>query len=211
MRNMIRRSIVVACVLFVFTLIYSMLGLNFMDIAIHLLGIVQALTLLASIINVFIAMRLMGTKSEKWPNYKYNVYIFIFVMCALFTVDLVIVSSIMERKARKEVITFLKQIDDIEKTTIKVNSKEIDQEKKLYLYYALRNTGMISTSWAHSSKEVDCEIIYGDKIMDLKISRNLGKRSQYWVLYPKYRYTRNNWIGGFYIDEIIDLVPFERY
>lgn len=198
MKTLIRRSICVACILLVLTLFFSMFSLHLLDIVVYVLQGFWIVLLLLQFAFFFIAFRLVSTKSDRWTKFKYNYFIFNIILLMLVYIHLISVHSIMNYKARREIKTFLNQID-IESTTIKIDGKEISYKKPFY--NELLNLRIILPERYTATKKVNCEITYGSEKLFLNISQKIGY-NQYWVYYPKYRTTKHNSIGGFYSDVI---------
>jgi len=169
-----------------------------MDIAIHvILGVVTVLLLL-QFITSFMAMRLAAIKSPKWPRFKYAVFGFNIVLLFLAFVHLNVLSAAMARKARNEIKATLGRLD-VEKATVKIDGRVITE--KADFCRALEGLRMMISSRSVSQNTRDCQIVYqGREVLLLVIRQNSTRLDQYWVYYPRYRYTRLNRIGGFYLD-----------
>lgn len=174
--------------------IFSFLSLRSLDVIIHVVGGLWFLVFAPLLVNMLVAMRLMGTKSAKWPKWRIVFGLHIASM-TLLAILLFTLQSIVNHKAMGEIGAFLDQVDPA-MATIRIDGNEVEQVEEVL--HAIQQVRSLTRWRSHITNGRKCEIIHKSDTLVLVIGQNVSRRDQYWVYYPKYRFAGRNSVGGFY-------------
>jgi hypothetical protein len=112
----------------------------------------------------------------------------------------VILGSTMKTKARSYIRHAISNVE-LKEATVKLNGVEISHSQIDCIIDSLKN---IQGRARHSNAidKVNCEIVGSGVQLSLVIGRDAHIKNEYWVYWPKYRYTKYNTIGAFYSSTI---------
>jgi len=114
------------------------------------------------------------------------------VICFIGSIVLIIaLCHLMELNLRNQVKSFLHEVSDNVK--VRINGKFVKEPSQVIT--ELKKIITISGHGSHATKSIDIEVISQDKILKLELGRDSTNDQEYWVFYPKYRYTSKNEIG----------------
>jgi len=179
----------------VLTVVFSFLNLYVLDIIDSASHIVFVLLLLTTIVNLIRTIRYRLIKSEKWPRFRFVLAMTIMLFFFFAGLQLIILGTIIDSKARTEVKARLAEMDE-NTATVMIDGITIDNPETFIA--SLKDLRFMSH---HRTRKLDretIEIIDGDKRLALAMSQDSGHRNRYWVYYPRYSTTTTKSIGGFF-------------
>jgi hypothetical protein len=195
-RHVIRCSLAFASLFAVLTLVFSFFNLSILAPLVRTLCLLEMLLVLAYIIGLLHAMRLARTKSPKWPRFR-RLAVACLIFFVFFTVHFTALCSIISCKARREIRAFFSQVETMP-IAITIGGHVPDDPDRVLA--AIRNVRFLTRHRTQIINETECLIIAGDNQLTITIAQNASVPTQYWMYYPKYRWTSMNNIGGFYYD-----------
>lgn len=107
-------------------------------------------------------------------------------ICFIASIFLIIVfCHLMALNLRNQVKRFLHKSSDNVK--VRINGQLVEDPNKVIT--ELKKIISISGHSSHATKSIYIEVISQDEILKLKLGRDSMNYQEYWVFYPKYRYT----------------------
>lgn len=118
-------------------------------------------------------------------------------ICFIGSIILIIaLCHLMELNLRNQVKRFLHEVSDNVKVSI--NGQFVEEPNQVVT--ELKKIIAIGRHGSHATKSIYIEVINQDKILKLELGRDSTNDQEYWIFFPKYRYTSKNEIGRIITD-----------
>lgn len=111
-----------------------------------------------------------------------------FLGCLAFEL---IFCDVLEQSARDKVKSFLGTVST--HVIVSVDGQKI--KDPIEVINELKKIGPLTPHWSHAKKTFRVEVRSKRETLALQLGRDSSRAREYWVFYPKYRYTSKNEIG----------------
>lgn len=163
--------------------------LGAMDIIIHSMLPIIVIVFLFAIINAFrTGSKIRGKKinTSEFINISWPIICFILLGFITF-----MFGDLMASSTRIMVRNFLNNISD--DATVCINGQFVKQP--FLIINKLKKVSPITAHHTHALERFHIEVKSKNKSIRFEVGRDSKRTNEYWVFYPKYRYTRKNEIG----------------
>ena len=175
--------------------IASLLPLRILDHCIVCVRNVFLVSLLLFVVAGVLGLLSARKSHSRRQQHIVKLWLIAFLLCFLSGFQLPLIGSVLCRKARREVLSALENIDV---TTATLTLDSLPPLRNSPLLPDIKATRFV---WAHHTYAINivtCEISDSNTRLLLRIGRDSTNTNEYWVFYPKYKFTRKNEIGRFY-------------
>lgn len=118
-------------------------------------------------------------------------------ICFIGSIFLIIVlCNLMELSVRDKVKDYLNKVST--DATVIVNEQSFRYPNKVIS--ELKKVAPMAGHGSHATKRVVIEVVSGNETLILELGRDSSNDQEYWVFYPKYRYTSSNEFGRIITD-----------
>ena len=126
-------------------------------------------------------------KSDRFKNFPFKSFVCFFGSIFVIT----IFNYGMKSAACERVKAFLNKVSP--DTQVYINGQQIKETGQIII--ELKKVTMLVVGGSHTTKRIPIEIVSHDETLTLVLGRDSRYPQQYWVFYPRYRYTSKNDIG----------------
>jgi len=165
------------------------MSLNALDAIAYPIDLIPFITGTVVVVNM-----VKYTKKQRFAkkNHKYNPFPFRSFLCFISSIFIPIVFGYgMKSTACEKVKSFLNEV--YSDAQVYINGQKIKDPNQII--DEIKTVALLPVSASHTIKKIHIDIKNHDETLRLVLGRDSRNIQEYWIFYPKYRYTSKNEIG----------------